>query len=77
MAAVASAKLVAEVASAARGGSPERRVRVLELGMALFETLYVPAAQCTMRFEPPMPSSARTLKKLETPSRPRRSSDDG
>lgn len=34
----------------------------LELGKTLFETLYVSAAQYTMRFEPPAPSSAKTEK---------------
>lgn len=40
----------------------------LELGKVLFETLYVSAAQYTMRFEPPVPSTAKKEKTHDIPA---------
>ncbi len=40
----------------------------LELGKVLFETLYVSAAQYTMRFEPPAPSTANKEKTRNIPA---------
>ena len=46
--------------------APQLSKEQLELGRTLFETLYVSAAQYTMRFEPPVPAPAQTAKTHDT-----------